>query len=152
VDHIYCSHVLEHFTREEGARLLQECARVLREGGTLRVVVPDLARVVAAYDDGSMDAREFVRSLDVLAVDDRDGALKRRLAPLVRYPHKCMYDEASLVRALDEVGLRLVVDRSMKTSFPELAEIEDQRVRTSAIVEVYKPAQRSVRGTCVPRP
>jgi predicted SAM-dependent methyltransferase len=61
VDYIYCSHMLEHFTRSEGAWLLQECARGVRANGILCIVVPDLVRVVAAYDAGPLDARDFVR-------------------------------------------------------------------------------------------
>ena len=48
-DVVYHSHVLEHFTREEGKRFMQEVARVLRPGGILRVVVPDLETIVLLY-------------------------------------------------------------------------------------------------------
>jgi hypothetical protein len=49
VDVIYHSHVLEHLTTHEGEALLRECARVLRRGGMMRVVVPDLERIARAY-------------------------------------------------------------------------------------------------------
>ncbi|HZI20719.1 MAG TPA: methyltransferase domain-containing protein [Pyrinomonadaceae bacterium] len=45
----YHSHVLEHFPREGARRLLAECRRVLRPGGVVRVVVPDLEDLAAAY-------------------------------------------------------------------------------------------------------
>ncbi len=48
-DVVYHSHVLEHFSRAGGRALLQECARVLKRGGTLRVVVPDLAFSARLY-------------------------------------------------------------------------------------------------------
>ncbi|MBP7460400.1 MAG: methyltransferase domain-containing protein [Candidatus Delongbacteria bacterium] len=46
---IYASHFLEHFTRDEGLFILRECYRVLQSGGTLRLVVPDLALFIQAY-------------------------------------------------------------------------------------------------------
>jgi predicted SAM-dependent methyltransferase len=48
-DVVYHSHVLEHFSKADGLRLLERCRRVLRPGGTLRVVVPDLERIVHLY-------------------------------------------------------------------------------------------------------
>jgi predicted SAM-dependent methyltransferase len=48
-DVIYHSHVLEHFSRNDGKRLLQRCYRVLNRGGIIRVVVPDLERIVRIY-------------------------------------------------------------------------------------------------------
>ncbi len=51
VDGIYHSHVLEHLRPEEGARMLAECFRVLRPGGVLRVVVPDLEQIARLYLD-----------------------------------------------------------------------------------------------------
>jgi len=48
-DGVYHSHVLEHFTAQDGLRLLRECFRVLRPGGVIRVVVPDLERIATGY-------------------------------------------------------------------------------------------------------
>lgn len=49
IDVVYHSHVLEHFSRSDAKNFLQECYRVLCPGGILRVVVPDLERIVRAY-------------------------------------------------------------------------------------------------------
>lgn len=48
-DVVYHSHVLEHFSKQDGARLLRECFRVLRSGGIIRVAVPDLERIARLY-------------------------------------------------------------------------------------------------------
>ncbi|MCL1939363.1 MAG: glycosyltransferase [Desulfovibrionaceae bacterium] len=48
-DVIYHSHVLEHFTRSGGEKFLAECFRVLRPGGLMRVVAPDLENIARAY-------------------------------------------------------------------------------------------------------
>jgi predicted SAM-dependent methyltransferase len=49
VDLIYNCHVLEHFRRKDVGRVLREWARVLKPGGTLRVSVPDFARLCEVY-------------------------------------------------------------------------------------------------------
>jgi SAM-dependent methyltransferase len=46
---VYHSHVLEHFAPDAAVRLLRECYRVLRPGGLLRIVVPDLESAAEAY-------------------------------------------------------------------------------------------------------
>lgn len=46
---VYHSQVLEHFPKENAPRFLAECLRVLRPGGVLRVVVPDLENIVMEY-------------------------------------------------------------------------------------------------------
>ncbi|KKL48740.1 hypothetical protein LCGC14_2322480 [marine sediment metagenome] len=43
VDIVYSSHVLEHFLRSEYGEFLEECLRVLKPGGELRIVVPNLS-------------------------------------------------------------------------------------------------------------
>ncbi|HEV8435098.1 MAG TPA: methyltransferase domain-containing protein [Thermoanaerobaculia bacterium] len=48
-DVVYHSHLLEHLRREQVAAFLSECHRVLRPGGVMRVVVPDLERIARAY-------------------------------------------------------------------------------------------------------
>lgn len=49
VDVCYSSHVLEHATIAEAQFLIQDCARVLKSGGIIRVVVPDLEGIVREY-------------------------------------------------------------------------------------------------------
>lgn len=48
-DLVYHSHVLEHLTPSDGQRLIRECARVLKPGGILRIVVPDLEQITRVY-------------------------------------------------------------------------------------------------------
>lgn len=49
LDAVYHSHLLEHLDVEDGAQLVRECYRVLRPGGILRVVVPDLEQIARLY-------------------------------------------------------------------------------------------------------
>lgn len=49
VDACYASHVLEHLSRSSAKDLLRECHRILRNGGIIRLVVPDLENIASAY-------------------------------------------------------------------------------------------------------
>ncbi len=59
-DAVYASHVLEHFTKEQEAFLLGESFRVLKSGGIIRIVVPDLEST----------CREYVRVQDCYEQDE----------------------------------------------------------------------------------
>lgn len=48
-DAVYHSHVLEHLEPRDGEKLLSECYRVLRPGGVLRIVVPNLEQIATLY-------------------------------------------------------------------------------------------------------
>lgn len=53
VDGIFTEHTLEHLTYRHVAALLRECHRILKPGGCIRVVLPDvgeMARRYAAHD------------------------------------------------------------------------------------------------------
>lgn len=48
-DAVYSSHAIEHFNRDGARRFLMECKRVLKPGGTIRLVAPDLEGIVRVY-------------------------------------------------------------------------------------------------------
>jgi SAM-dependent methyltransferase len=48
-DSIYSTHMFEHFYPDELQLLLRECLRVLKPGGGIRLIVPNLASAIFAY-------------------------------------------------------------------------------------------------------
>ncbi len=48
-DVVYHSHLLEHFSKSYAPFFIKECFRVLKPGGIIRVVVPDLEGIVREY-------------------------------------------------------------------------------------------------------
>lgn len=131
---VYSSHTLEHLTREEGAALLAECARVLRPGGVVRIVVPDLAAVVREYSEGRLDGERLLEALGVLWGEGKTG-LKRRLAPFVEFPHRCMYDGPALLRAFAAAGLREArVMPPFESAIEDIRALETAERTTGAVV------------------
>jgi ubiquinone/menaquinone biosynthesis C-methylase UbiE len=108
---VYASHLLEHLYLEEAKRLLKECLRVLRPGGVLRMVVPDLRTIILEY----MGEKPFGNPMHDVEPVSRADQLNWRL--LLRTPeppsgnllyrlytalydfhlHKWIYDADSLI-------------------------------------------------------
>lgn len=105
--HVFCEHLIEHLDRETGAAMLQECARVLRPGGRIRVSTPDLAvvrRLLAP--DGDETAVRYVHWCAEGFLSGSDG---NRPALVVNqlfhgWGHRFLYDQATLADALGEAG------------------------------------------------
>ena len=58
---IYSSHCFEHLNQQELIPIIKEAHRILRTGGTLRVVVPDMGRIFDAYDRRDASYYDWVR-------------------------------------------------------------------------------------------
>jgi predicted SAM-dependent methyltransferase len=63
VDMICLHHVLEHYGCGEADSLLGECRRVLRQGGSLLVFVPDMAELMLAWNSGRIDTQIFLTNI-----------------------------------------------------------------------------------------
>ena len=58
---IYASHVFEHISIYKTQLLFNECFRVLKAGGYMRIIVPDVVKSMAEYLKGNADFRLFAR-------------------------------------------------------------------------------------------
>jgi len=115
VDHILCSHFLEHVYPTEADVVLRDFLRALKNGGTLHVIVPDLKGLVVQYlrkaDLGQVTAAdEFIK--ETLLAREYQGTLKYRLLEFsggFGLQHRWMYDHASMEAKLKRSGF-LVLD------------------------------------------
>lgn len=79
-DVVYHSHILEHLKPEDGVAMLGECLRVLKPGGVLRIVVPDLERIARLY----LEMHELAWAGDDQAKTDYNWIKLELLDQLVR--------------------------------------------------------------------
>ena len=102
---MYGSHVLEHLYLAEAETLLRECRRVLRPGGVLRLVVPDLRAAVEEYVSGG-DGDLLNERLGLREPRPPSGNPAYRVYSALKdfHSHKWMYDEASLSSRLETAG------------------------------------------------
>lgn len=59
VDYVFTAHFLEHLYKVVALRLIRESYRVLKTGGRMRIIVPDLEYVMTLYAKG--DKEDFLR-------------------------------------------------------------------------------------------
>jgi predicted SAM-dependent methyltransferase len=92
-DVIYHSHVLEHFSESEGKKLINECFRVLKKGGIIRIAVPDLEKIVVEYlsllkqnreniNNSSLEKYHWIKLelFDQVGRDNYGGEIKKYLS------------------------------------------------------------------------
>jgi SAM-dependent methyltransferase len=84
INFVYSSHLIEHLEKHEAENLLRECFRVLKKGGLIRLVTPDLEILTKTYikeieerqkDDignNSLPSEEF---LGILGIYNRDPGI-----------------------------------------------------------------------------
>ena len=99
-DAILASHILEHVTRDQAARFLAECARVLAPGGVLAIAVPDMDRFIDARlagDDTPLDGYVWTNLNWLLG----GGPMESR----AHWRHQYMWCWGSLAWACQVAGL-----------------------------------------------
>ncbi|MEL7666014.1 MAG: methyltransferase domain-containing protein [Candidatus Shapirobacteria bacterium] len=132
VDYIYCSHVLEHFKKEEALSVLSECKRVLKYSGRIRIVLPDLRKFIENYSSSEIFNREYFGFDKDLYIGFM-GKIKRFF---IR-GHEWMYDKDSGKKLLEDAGFRNVkVCAFRKGLVPDLKSLDiEQHKKTSFYLE-----------------
>jgi predicted SAM-dependent methyltransferase len=142
IDVIYMGDVLEHFTREDGFRLLKECNRILKHMGILRVRVPDNARFwrnyLKEFDDAyakppSEWSEDHTRWIEMFF---ENICVRRRFLASYGHYHKWMYDEITMFKALERAGFKSIERRKLNDS--AISDIEAVESREDLTVEARK--------------
>lgn len=111
VDHILCSHFLEHVSASEVPAILADFFRVLKPGSRAHIIVPDLSILVDDYvrRRGAVGAGDdFVRSL--LLRREQPGSLRFRFLDFIGglgLQHLWMYDAESMGSRIRAAGFEL---------------------------------------------
>lgn len=79
-DACYSSHVLEHLSQDEAKQMIEECFRVLKPNGIIRVVIPDLEAIVKKY----IQLLEEIKSGKLEKQDDYDWMMLEMYDQTVR--------------------------------------------------------------------
>jgi len=126
VKYIYTSHLLEHLSRNAVKHFLNECYRVLRKGGIVRIIVPDLQIRIRSYIQKMEDigerksnntsispADEFLEGLGLFNNEKNNSFLIKSIKFLQgnKNIHKWMYDYYSLEFKLKQCGFNNITQR-----------------------------------------
>lgn len=118
IEAIAHEHLLEHLPVSAGMGLHQECLRVLKPGGVLRVAVPDAGAVLRSYGGSG----------DMLAVN----------AMFYGWGHRMMYDADLLIRLLRRAGFPVAEHRQFGDSRIVPCPDSDARRTESLYVEAVR--------------
>ena len=91
VDSLLASHIIEHFPYAGIVSVLSEWRRVLRPGGTILIITPNLGYIAHGYTELWMDYTEARNRL--FGGQDYEGNF-----------HYTMFDSHSISRSLEETG------------------------------------------------
>lgn len=135
VDHILCSHFLEHVFPEEMECIIRDFYRVLKVGGTLHIIVPNLETLARQYllnrSKGQLDAADEFITATLLSRTTR-GSLKFRLLEFLGgfgLQHHWMYDESSMTGKLRSMGFSIMRTNSTPS---KLCRADDDSVHVAA--------------------
>ena len=117
LDRIYSSHTFEHFLPQHVLFVMTECYRVLKPGGSIRLVLPNIPQILKAYARDPADALQVVNDhpaiesiLSVMPRISEDVVLPIDCVNFAVYDcgpplgHKCIFDEETLQWCLETVG------------------------------------------------
>lgn len=119
VRYIYSSHAFEHFTYAESLAIAKDCFRVLMPDGVLRIVVPDLERIVRLY----MADPQPQAAQDLLSRMSLNHSIQDVIHPGSN--HSQMFDSKALIHLLREAGFEKVEASSFgKSAIPEIDRLD----------------------------
>jgi predicted SAM-dependent methyltransferase len=95
VDLVYMCHILEHIKRKDLKRVLSEMKRVLKNGGILRISVPDFDKLIEVYSASGKDMNAI--SYQLMGGQDHEYNI-----------HYSVFNYQSLSGLLKEVGFQKV--------------------------------------------
>ncbi|ROL55665.1 methyltransferase domain-containing protein [Bacteroidetes/Chlorobi group bacterium Naka2016] len=124
VDYIYTSHFLEHIYKDEAEFVIKEFYRILKKGGKVRVVVPDLDYVIDLLNKGKKE-----EGLSYFFPESRADEFSR---------HRYLYDFEMIKNLLKRAGFNSIVKRNFREGdFPDV-HLLDNRPKDSLHCEAVK--------------
>ena len=119
-DVVYHSHVLEHIRRSDVLPFMQECYRVLKPGGILRIAVPDLEKICRVYlkklDTAVTGDAASVHDYEWILLEMYDQTVREQSGGEMRIylEQNPIPNEEFVYRRIGEEGRQIV--RAMRTS------------------------------------
>lgn len=142
---IFCEHFFEHIDyTEEVPYFLSECHRVLKPGGVIRIVVPDVERYLRAYCSGGWEELARIRPLDAERRDFHNFTYNTPMELINEvfrqgYTHKYAYDYQTLQFLLLKYGFSTVTRQEFGNTMMEDPCLDEPTRRTESLyVEAVK--------------
>lgn len=125
IDCFFSSHFVEHLFNRDAKKLLEACYKSLKNGGAIRIAIPDLKYAVELY--GKCETKKMLENY--FFVDDLSSYLAR---------HKYMYDFELIKEILIEAGFHSIQQYKYREGKVPNLDILDNRPEDTLFVEAYK--------------
>lgn len=149
-DVVYHSHFMEKLTRDEGKNIIEECFRVLRPGGLMRIITLDFESLAANYIHMLQELRAGKKS-----TTHYEQEYTRFITQIVKQKENeslaWIYDEittkklildtgfsSALRSAIGQSASSLILDYKLDTSNPRT-----KSTHNHLVIEAQKPAQEN---------
>lgn len=111
-DYIFSEHTMEHIELRRGIKSLEECFRVLKPGGKLRIAMPNLGYLIDLYrsDKTEIQLKEIKRVVDMVYPDIKiyqDSFVINNF--FKNWGHKFIYDYKLLKELMERSGFKNVI-------------------------------------------
>ena len=133
---IHTEDLIEHLDLPGGRKLLGECFRILRPGGVLRLLTPDLAALIRKVYE-HRDARHLAWCARELSASGPCESLNMHLR--MNGEHRFVYDEAYLREMLADAGFRTRRVRWNRSAHPQLRYLDLRDFGLNLFFEATKP-------------
>lgn len=148
VDGIFTEHTLEHLVYQDVDKIINECYRILKPNGVIRIVLPDLSLFIRNYCEENSDWFDKWEKLIFIDSSDPERARRRLLTKLQaisfvtqEYGHQSAWDFATLEAYLAKSGFREISRTTCRQGRCEelLIDLDDEeRTFVSLYVEAVK--------------
>lgn len=127
VDYIFNEHFFEHLSPEDGVKVMQDLKRVLKQGGILRIAMPDIEVVVDNYLNVPIDKDPVIKEFKLGFVKTRAEWINMSFR---WWGHMWLYDWEELDRRLKEAGFEKIKRCKMGRSTKK--ELENLEIRSGS--------------------
>ena len=145
---VYSEHMIEHVSYREGVYMLKECYRILRAGGVIRVVTPNLATILGLYvHDLCAAQNEYVEWIcQTFVRDSPPNPVSVINTMFHEWGHQFIYDEKTLANLMHGVGFHSVRRCKLgESSFPDLQNMENEQRYPEGLLNFESMALEAVK-------
>lgn len=131
IDLIFHEHFIEHLEKIDGHHFLQDCYRILKPGGVMRLGWPDMQRILDAYAIKDKKLHDYVKPHIVFSVWDSQNWDEFLSDCLFNWDHRYNYTRDHMKKLLLEIGFKEVKEKKyMESDFGFDIDVRNDPVTT----------------------
>lgn len=129
-NYAFNEHMIEHLPYITGKKMLSECYRILKVGGTLRITTPDLNFLINMYQNEQTKVhRDYIvwNAKNFIGKEAPHDAISVLNNYVRDWGHQYIYDVQSLRKILSDIGFINIKELNVgSSSHPDLQHLENE--------------------------